>query len=522
MELKVENNDATNNNGEKEESGHVSAENLAFLELLLTDKKEKIKEYDKGKKYIQELILSESGDSKKFKSLIKLVLKGEIPIVKGFFEQEWQNLSPENRDWAIEELLALTGEKGTSRQATAAQSIAAQNSDLASKIIFHILVGSKQNSSDYNFSLLSQDKKDALRIRFFPQNGTWIPLTSSDEQIFRTLILFFSELAEETKDFGKQSKLKTGIRLELEFAAWMRNSLERLEFDNDSLSKIESRLNRIINCFPEPVREQLKQKSKPSDKSVDTKGSEQLPFDVPSVTGISQAQTGDSSEKTPVQKDPPLKTNKPPTDEPQTVELKKTEPKQPEIIHKKDSQKISDLPTPEQLLKEKQNALSQLSLEIEVLSKLITERDSLLTKQKNLQNRLDSAYDETEKLENKLKDLRRSFDETEATLGKVTNERDKAISSQKQLSEELSEARKQVDHATKLLESERSEFAQSSKQEVGFEIESFKGDLKQKLRSIFENKRQTDHLPNNEKLAEFLRDQFAEIESVLNKSGINP
>ena len=177
---------------------------------------------------------------------------------------------------------------------------------------------------------------------------------------------------------------------------------------------------------------------------------------------------------------------------------------------------------PEQLLKEKQNALSQLSLEIEVLSKLITERDSLLTKQKNLQNRLDSAYDETEKLENKLKDLRSRFDETEATLSKVTNERDKAITIQKQLSEELSEARKQLDQATKSLESERAEFAQSSKQEVGFEIESFKGDLKQKLRSIFENKRQTDHLPNNEKLAEFLRDQFTEIESVLNKSGINP
>lgn len=522
MELKVDNNEATNNISEKDESGHITAENLAFLELLLTDKKDKVKEYDKAKKYIQELISSESGDSKKFKSFIKLLLKGEISIVKGFFEQEWQNLSPENRDLAINELLALTVEKGMTRQATVAQSIAIQNSDTAAKIIFHILVGSKQNSSDYDFSLFSQDKKDALRIRFFPQNGTWIPLKSENNQVFRTLILFFSELAEEVKDFGKQSKAKPGIRLEIEFAAWMIDSLEKLDFDNESLSKIELRLNRIINCFPEPIREQLKQKSKSLDKSVDTKVSELLPFDVPSTTEISQAQTGDASEKTPVQKGSLLKTNESQTNEPQSIELKKTEPKQPEIIHKKDSQKISDLPAPEQLLKEKQNALSQLSLEIEVLSKLIIERDSLLTKQKNLQNRLDSAYDETEKHENKLKDLRRNFDETEATLNKVTNERDKAISSQKQLSEELSEARKQLDQATKSLESERAEFAQSSKQEVGFEIESFKGDLKQKLRSIFENKRQTDHLPNNEKLAEFLRDQFTEIESVLKKSGINP
>lgn len=517
MELKVDNNEATNYIGEKDESGHLSAENLAFLELLLTDKKDKVKEYDKVKKNIQELIFSESGDSKKFKSLIKLVLKGEIPIVKGFFEQEWQNLTSENRDLAINELLALPADKGTTRQATVAQSIAFQNSETAAKIIFHILVGNKQNSSDYDFSLLSKDKKDALRIRFFPQNGTWIPLKSSDNQIFRTLILFFSELAEEVKDFGKQSKIKPGIRLELEFAGWMRESLEKVDFDNENLSKIELRLNRIINYFPESVREQLKQKSKPLDKSVETKVSELIPADAPSTTEISQAQTDDSSEKIPVQKDSPLKTN-----EPQIIELKKTEPKLPEIIHKKDSQKISDLPSPEQLLKEKQNALSQLSLEIEVLSKLITERDSLLTKHKNLQNRLDSAYDETEKLENKLKDLRRNFDDTEATLNKVTNERDKAISTQKQLSEELSEARKQLDQATKSLESERAEFAQSSKQEVGFEIESFKGELKQKLRLIFENKRQTDHLPNNEKLAEFLRDQFTEIESVLNKSGINP
>lgn len=127
MELKVDNNEVRNNTGEKDNNGHVSAENLAFLELLLTDKKEKVKEYDQAKKYIQELVASESSDSKKFKSFIRLVLKGDIQIVKGFFEQEWQNLSSENRDLAINELLTLTAEKGTTRQAAVAQSIATQN-----------------------------------------------------------------------------------------------------------------------------------------------------------------------------------------------------------------------------------------------------------------------------------------------------------------------------------------------------------------------------------------------------------
>lgn len=517
MELKVNNKEEINNNGEKDNSAHISAENLAFLELLLTDKKEKVKEYDQAKKYIQELISSESSDSKKFKSFIKLVLKGEIQIVKGFFEQEWQNLSSENRDLAINELLVLTGEKGATRQASVAQTIATQNSDIAAKIIFHMLVGNKQNSSDNDFPLLTKEKREALRSRFFPQNGTWIPLTSSDEHIFRTLILFFSELAEEIKDFGKQPKGKPSIRLELEFATWFIDSLEKTHFDNESLAKIEPRLNRIIRCLPEPVREQLKQKSKQLDKPAENKVNDLVSTENTSATNLSQIQTDDSSEKVLVQDDVILKTQ-----EPAPVESKEPEPKSPETAHPKDSQKISDLPAPEQLLKEKQNALSQLSLEIEVLSKLINERDSLLTKQKDYQKRLDLAYDETEKLETKLKDLRKNFDENETTLTKVTNERDKAIGFQNQLSEELSETRKQLELASKSLESERSEYIQRSKQKVEFELESFKGNLKQKLRPTFENKRQTDSLANNERLAEFLREWFSEIESVLNKFGVNP
>lgn len=510
-------NEVINNNAEnKDATANVSAENLEFLELLLTDKNDKTREYDKAKKHIQELITSESNDEKKFKTLVGLILKGDIQIVKGFFEQEWQNLSPENKELTVNELLVLPAEKGTTRQATAAHSIAAKDGDTAARIIFHIIASSKQGLFNYDYSLISNEKRDVLRSRFFPQNGAWHAITSPDEQVLRALILFFSELVEEVKDFGKQTKAKPGIKLEIDFVDWLSSSMNKLNFDNETSDKLERRLNRMINRLPKPLQDQFKQKKETQDKPAQIQSSDFAPGAQKTVSDTSQ-QIARPIAKQPLENNVSSQENKP-----DGSASKKEESKELENSHKKNPEKSSGLSTPEQLLKEKQTALAQLSGEIEVLSKLIAERDSLLSKQKDLQKRLDSAYDETEKSEEKLKKLRENFDEIESVLTQMTGERDKAVKLNKELSEELSSVKKELEHKNKSLESERSEFAQSSKQEVEFEIENFKGSLRQKLRPIFENKRQTDSDPNHEKLAEFLRRWFDQIEEVLKKSGINP
>ena len=50
MESKQENNETINNNDQKIIDENAAAENIAFLELLLTDKNEKVTEYEKVKK----------------------------------------------------------------------------------------------------------------------------------------------------------------------------------------------------------------------------------------------------------------------------------------------------------------------------------------------------------------------------------------------------------------------------------------------------------------------------------------
>lgn len=519
----MDNNEVINNSDTKDGVSNVSEDKFIYLEHLLTDKKEKVRDYSKIKKYYDELLTNDQDNSYAFKTFISLLFKGDIKVVEGFFEQEWKVLSSENKAVAIEELLFLPAEKGTVRQAAVAQKIVTNDSEIASKIIYHILGGEKHKPNENGFSGISKDKKDALKSRFFPEKGSWNHLKSSDEDTLRVLILFFSELADGIEEFGKGPY----IGLSLHFAKWIINSAVQVNFDTDSISKIESRLNKIIKRLPQVAQDELSQlKSKTlgndGNKTHSENNKEVSIVENTSTNEPQELKNQDSTESALIRDK--IISDKPKTEQ-QTPPVKASEApvvKASESNNKKNSEAASAFQTPEQLLKEKQEVFNRLAKEIEVLTKLIAERDALLTKQKELLKRLDSAYDEVENREEQLKKLRKNYDEIEATLTQTINERDRAIASKNQLSEELAGLKKELEQKTTSLESERSEYAKSSKDEVEFEIENFKGSLKQKLRPIFENKRQTDKLPNDEKLAEFLREWFSEIENILNKSGVNP
>lgn len=514
MEIQIENKEEITNSA-KVNNENAFTENLGFLDLLVTDKKERLTQYESVAPHIHNLLSATNDEPKKLKELVKTVLKGDVLIVKSFYEQEWQNLSAESKRLAISELLTLTGDKGTLRQASVAQIISTQDQDTAASIISYILVGNRKISVHYDYQNISKEKIEALKSRFFPLNGEWVLSEISDKNVLKALISFFSRLAEENKDFGQQTKVKLGIKLEIDFVRWLSHSLKKVDFDNETLSRMESRFSRLINKFPSFARDQLRQQSQ--DSNVSNKD-------------IANSVAGDTisavkplySHKDSAVEDTATRDGDKKISESKPNELKRQNSNTAESLPKKDSQQFSAFASAEQLLKQKESERLTLSSEIEVLSKLISERDSLLTKQKDLRARLESAYEETDKEKIKLKELRKNFDETEILLNKTMDERDKTVALQKKSSEEVTELKIKVEKATEALESERSEYNKSSIEEVEFKIENLKGELKQKLYPIFENKRQTDSLPNDEKLSKFLRDWFADIEKTLNKFGINP
>jgi hypothetical protein len=523
----MEEKDVVNTNQATEDKAEY-AEQLSRLKHLLTDKKGKAKNYDEIRDLYYSIVSTQQDENtrdKNFKEFIPLLFQGDVNVIERFFEQEWQQTSVENKAFAIDQLLTLIGEKGTVRQAAVAHKISGSDSELASKIIFHILGGKGKKSLNNNFSYLSKEKREALKNRFFSdKSAVWNSLKSEDPLIIRTLILFFFQLWDEIEDPNKH--FQPGFRLQ--FAKWVIKSLPMANLDGDSKILVDSRLHKIIKSLPERAKEELRQlqnKSSESTESVANAVSENN-SSTSSVTNASANEQVSSKKETLTEDKSGNETvvieSKPLGNVAPQVSATAPSNKSSESSKKKNSVSTSDFPTPEQLLKQKEDVLDQLRVEISVLKNLIAERDTLKEKQKQLLKQLDSADDAEEKAKNQLKDIREKFDDLEKESIKIKKELTDKVNQNEGLREEVSRLKKELEQVTNTLSSERSEFEQSSKKEVEFEIESFKGELTQNLRPIFENKRTTDSEPNSENLAEFLREWFAQVENVLKKSGINP
>jgi hypothetical protein len=495
---------------EKTESAENEAENtsgevlLSDLEYLLTDKEGKAKSFEEVEGLLSEFFSRENISPENQKSAIAVLFEAEPKILADFFEKHWEKVPDQVKDKILQELYSLTAEKGALRQAIAAQSFAEIDRENSSRLVFHIINNGEKSVKDDTLPQLPKYKEDILNRHFFSDDNRWIPFATSDEDTLRGLLLHFVATASITKNFGREKS----VGFALNFVRWALSNLRKVSLKSETAHLIEETLSQIINRLPENAQKELRELRDANETAVQEK----------TVSDGSQKKEENNFKK----KIPENNQSKE-----QVINDKSLKPGSSENVKKADPRaknKISKSIAigPEQLLEQKQEARMRLDEEIEVLTKLISERDQLREKSIELKERLDRAYDQADKDENRIESLKGKVTKLETALTESEANRSTALEIKENLSRELTVVREKLESQSSALKAEREEFSESSQRDIENEMKYLKGKLQQKLRPIFETKRGTDELPNSEKLAEFLRGWFKQIEDVLNNQDIKP
>lgn len=491
---------------------------LDVFKELITGKDNKTKSYDKISSIVDELFISDSTSPKTIKKATDIILEADTSVVEAFFGVNWGNLSVDNKNLILKVLLSVTNEKRVLRQAIAAQSIADLDKESASKLVFHIINDGKEKLDKEKLPSPVKYKEDFLRRFFFSPETKWISFESSNEEILKGLILYFVGLANNENNFGTGKS----ILFPLNFARWVIRTLNKINLSSESTEFVERYLVKLLNKLPDKAKIELQELW---DKNKDN--SEQSIVKEKTAGSFRTDETSNNQKIVDKSETIPAQVNKIPA---QVNKKREQYNKQKQIkadnktTANKDTQTSKDKTesTAENLLEEKQKRFAQLDLEIKVLTDLISERDGLRNETKFIKQKLDSANDELEVSEDKIKSFRNKVEELDNNLRVTTKERDDIFNSEKELSNQLLETRKNLESKTKIIEDIRSKFSEKSKRKIHNELESFKSKLRQKLHPVFENKRQTDDNSDSEKLSGFLRRCFNQIEGILEDLDIKP
>jgi hypothetical protein len=485
----------------------VDEEHYLYTQQRLTQKPDKVKSYKEIQKQFHQVIALD--DPEKFAKYVDLLLKGEPRIIEGFFDTEWTRLSQLQKESTVETLLNLRSDKGAVlRQISSAHRIAPANADLAAKLVLHVIAG---NHSPQNLaSAISKEKREALRTRFLTQEFGWRNLEASDPDELRRLVFLFCSLVEDLDRFGKGST--QGVALN--FSKWLASCKSKLPNDPPTSNRIDGVLEAILGRSEPPLTAELESLLQPltidnnTDRHSTSTEAPKSPLENNRpMSGVSEEITKDSGE---------------------ALRVSHTSCGPERRDDNRASRKEKVVPTtwvssisPEQLLERKKQAFREAEIEIGIIERLISERDSYSERSSTLRNELGNANDELDKTNEHLANLKSSHQEAEKMLAKSIEERKHAVASAEILRRELADVKASFEEASRLLEAERAEFAKSSVDRVHYELEGFRGSLRQKLKPIFENKRQTDGYEPSDELVEFLRGYISEIEEVLRRAGVS-
>lgn len=386
------------------------------------------------------------------------------------------------------------------------------------------------------FVTLSKERKEAIKTKFVsPQEGFVGPV-HDDPSVTAKLVLLFTEIASEISSFGTDGKFGNPISL----LRWATKQLKAGGVDEKHSKFVHETLRMIAQRLPEPARKENEAKLSealaaetvaPAVLEQNTAAPPENNLSVESETAgaAPDVETSvDVSEKenqtTPAEPEPVAEVQKPtsPVDEIAPTSRPNASENSPAPVKpgSKKKKEVSGFPTAEQLLELKQRSVAELNTEIAILTRLISERDDLKERMKNFERLLSDSYDENEKLGKRLNALRDNFDSLENDHKSVLRERDNLAETKNGLLQENARLSAELSRRTDSLQNERDEYRERTRDEVEFELGTFKVRLGQRLLPILENKRTTDKVEASAELAEFLRDFFVEIEQTLKRNGI--
>jgi hypothetical protein len=381
----------------------------------------------------------------------------------------------------------------------------------AAEVLFQF-IGGAGKPDDRSALVLSKDKREALRSRFFSGPDNWRDIFSKDPAKLRQILLTFCSLATD----GGWLLKAASVGAVLKFARWVIKTLPAIELSHAESEEIDSVLKAALEKLPDvPRRELMELRARQLGESNAAEGDLRTASPPVGMAGGSAQTAARTEEKAPAGN----KSGSIPEVEATVMKNRETTPSPGGNGGK---ERAAPFRSAEQLLDHKRETVAILEQEIKQLSKLIEERDRLRERISSLHRALDAAAENVEKLESQVATLRKTADAAEADLSLTRNQLSTAVAANRALRDEIDAAKEALVKSNSVIESERSEFAATSEAHVRFELDAFKGNLRRKLRPIFENKANTDSFDADAKLAAFLRGWFDEVGQVLSRSGVNP
>jgi hypothetical protein len=441
-----------------------------------------------------------------------LSLAQDLPTttITAVFEKHWLDMPSNRKDQLVSEMLRLNSEKSQARQVAIAEKIAHSDAQGAAKILHGLISRDRKGRNEDFWPQLSKEQRRWLRSRF--GNGNWVFFDVPQEPVMRVLLAGFVEaMTEPNLDKGIKSQ-----RLIYDFAKWALSTVKRVNVSDHERADLRSRVTALAKGLVQDWRSEL----------VALAG-EEAPVE---VHPLSTASTE--------------KVERPPNHEGGTRAIVNEIRKEVERVP---SQGFED-PTVSVELMSKANLSGSALLRSDVVALIMRKQDEVEALNASihlLQNDVRSVRSEVELIE-RVFDLfersERAQIDLEAQLREARLNADGLRSSTSQLESELNssraahrtleersrlsvrdeqELRRALDEEKMSRETERRELEREIERTAKRRLDDFRAQLARALRTILENKRTTDDQEPSDRLSEFLRARWNEVESQLSQLGVH-